>query len=231
MKSVPNEAAWRAIMSLAHARSVAKARETELVTTRKDLEGQLDALGAGSTREHLEVSRNYVITLRSIDHFRDRMRSLADQLEKAINDSSQGKFEFAEDVDDRELVKKPSETDLFHVTPAPEAKPKDARPVGRHNTPEVPAPAVAQGENQHLIASVNELDCIDKLKGKLIDAGYTTMGALFAIIEHDDIEANKLSEAVNVTGAAARTIVAAAKKWQKAHRKASLAAEKEAAGG
>lgn len=228
MAGFPNEKAWTAIMSLAKARTVAKARETELVTTRKDLENQLDELGAGSTPEHLKVSRDYVITIRSIDFERDRMKTLADQLEKAITDSIQGKFDFAEDAeDDRALVKRPAEKDLFHKPAPVEEKPKDARPVGRPK-PETPEPAIAEGENQHLTASVNELECPKGHKAKLLEAGLTTIGRLFEVIETDDIEANKLAEKANVTGGVARQIVAAATKWRKAHRKA--AREVESAG-
>lgn len=227
MQQVPNEKAWQAIMNLAKARAVAKAREIELVTTRKDLENQLDELGAGGTAEHLRVSREYVITIRSIDFERDRMKTLADQLEKAITDSMQGKFEFAEEAeDDRKLIRRPSEKDLFHKPEPVEEKPKDARPVGRPKA-ETPEPPIAEGENQHLKASVNELDCIEKHKGKLINAGITTMGRLFEIMESDSIEALMLSEKADVTPAAARQIVAAATKWKKAHRKAAREAESE----
>ncbi len=220
----PNEKAWTAIMSLAKARTIAKARENELVTTRRDLENQLDELGAGSTAEHLKVSREYVITIRSIDFERDRMKTLADQLEKAITDSIQGKFEFAEDAeDDRALVKRPSEKDLFHKPPV-EEKPKDARPVGRPK-PETPEPAIAQGENQHLTASVNELGVSAWLPPKLTAAGITTMGRLFAWFEAEEKGGPALSSIDGISEDSAALVKKAATKWQRSHRKAAREVE------
>lgn len=224
-----NEKAWKALMALANARTVAKQRESELIGTRKDLENQLDTLGAGNTADHLRVSRDYVVTLRSIEFERDRLKTLADQMERTITEAQQGKFEFAEEIadDERALLKRPKETDLFHKPdPKPESKPEDKRPVGRPK-PEAPEPAIADGENQHLTASVNDLDLAERAKGKLIAAGLTTIGRLFEVIEQEGGEV-KLEEAANVTTAVAGAIVKAARSWQKAHRKAARAVEKEA---
>lgn len=223
MAAAPNKKAWNYIISHAQARSAAKSRETELVATRKDLENQLDALGPGNTTDHLRVSRDYVLTLRSIEYERARIKTLADDMERAINSSLQGKFDFAEDsVEIRELVRPPSEGELFQAPPPP--KPKDDRPVGVK--PEEPVPV---GENQHLASSINELDVREDIKGKLIAAGVTTMAGLFARLEHDDISGTGISELANITPELAKSVVAAAKKWQKAQRKAAIEVEKEGA--
>jgi len=222
---VCNEKSWRALISVANARAAAKSREAELVATRKDLENQLDELGAGSSADHLRVSRDYVVTLRSIDFERDRIKTLADQLEKIISEAIQGKFEFAEEVDDRALVKKPTEKDLFHREPEP---PTDTRPVGRpgKTKPEAPDPSKGDGVDEHLQASVNELDMPEKHKGKLIAAGFTTVGRLVACMEKGDDHAAAIVEAADVGADMAKQIASAVAKYRKAHRSAARTAER-----
>lgn len=80
--------------ALAEARDQAKSREQDLVRHRKDLKNDLTELGAGNTKKHLEVSREYVVTLFSIEHVRDRIRSLADKTDETIKNAHQpGMFE------------------------------------------------------------------------------------------------------------------------------------------
>lgn len=221
---VCNEKSWAALMSVANARTAAKAREAELVLTRKDLDNRLDQLGAGRTSAHLEVSRDYVVTERSIDFERDRIKTLADQLEKIISEAIQGKFEFAEEVDAGTLMKRPSETDLFHKEPEPEPKPPDARPVGRPGKPRPGAPDASKGDgvDEHMNASVNELDCREDIKGKLVQAGMTKIGQVIFVIESKD---GDLRGEASLTEKQDRDVRAAVKAFRSAHRKAAREVE------
>ena len=195
---VCNEKSWIVLMSVANARAAAKAREAELVATRKDLENQLDELGAGTTPNHLRVSRDYVVTIRSIDFERDRIKTLADQLEKIISEAIQGKFEFAEEVDAGTLMKRPTEGDLFHK--APEATPADTRPVGRPGKPRPQAPDSSKGDgvDEHMKVSVNELDVRENVAGKLVTAGLTMVGQVIFEVERKD--GTKSTETVERVG-------------------------------
>lgn len=212
----------KALFSISNAREASKSRELELVQTRKDLENQLDALGAGNTSEHLRVSRDYVVTLRSIDFERDRIRSLADKMDSAVKAAIQGKFEFADDLDEREIVRRPKEAELFHAPPPPPEKEHDDRPVGRSKKqPEAPQP---MGENQHLEASVLELDMRDQLKVKCNDAGFSTIGQLAQIV--DGVNAmTTMSEKLNVEVGDATMIIKAVAAFRVKHRKAMIAKE------
>lgn len=216
-----NEKAWEALVALANARTTCKSRESELVQNRKDLENQLDNLGAGDTEKHLRVSRDYVVTLRQIEFERDRLKTLADQMEKTISDAIQGKFEFAEELDERKLVKRPSEKELFH---AAEEKPKETRPVGRPGPkpkPEQPDPSKGDGVDEHLNASVNELDLRENIKSKLIDAKLTTIAHLARLLDMD----KGIRDFANLNENQDSDVKKAVKKYRTEHRKAMREAE------
>lgn len=218
-----NEKAWEALVALANARTTCKARDVDLTKTRKDLENQLDALGAGDTEKHLRVSRDYVVTLRQIDFERDRLKTLADQMEKTISDAIQGKFEFAEGIDEKTLVKRPSEKDLFHK---PEEKPADTRPVGRPGPkpkPETPDPSKGDGVDEHLNVAVAELQLATQWTERLISAGLTTIGRIAAVIDDRNRD---LAEITGLSGSQAASVTAAVKKYRSVHRKAMVEAER-----
>jgi hypothetical protein len=88
---------------------------------------------------------------------------------------------------------KPQQLELSLEVPEPKPRKKDdgqlelgegekqtrpvGRPVGRPGPvrPEQPDPSLADGEDQHLAASVRELDVRDDIKGKLMDNGFVTI--------------------------------------------------------
>lgn len=227
--------AWKVLTGLATARKAAKTRELELCKTRKDLDNQLDALGAGNSPDHLRVSRDYVVAVRSIDYERDRMKTLADKMETTIDKAMENKFDFEEEFDERELVRRPTESELF--VPPPPPPPKDATEknqmalgdgeptVGRSRKkqPEAPQPT---GENQHLEASVQELDMRDDLKTALTKAGFETIAQIATVIDskRGDEEAQVVA-AVNCSPAFARAIIDGVARFRMKHRKAIIAKE------
>lgn len=216
-----NEKVWKALVAVAQAREAAKARESELVLTRRDVEGRLDELGAGETKDHLRVSRDWVVTCRQLDYERNRLKTLADQMEKIVREGIQGKFDFADSINESEINRRPTEADLFHRDPEPEPKPAETRPVGRpgKTKPQVPDPSKGDGVDEHLKASVNELDIREDLKGKLIDAGLTTVGHIAAILDKD--------EHAHIVEGFSQNANAAVKKAVKGFRKEHRAAMRE----
>lgn len=228
--------AWSALKKVALARASAKSREVELVATRKDLENRLDELGAGSSEKHMRISREYVITIRSIDFERDRIKTLADKLEKIVSEAIQGKFDFAADVDEDEMVKRPKEADLFHRDVGPEEKPADTRPVGRPGPVKSAAPSPemgVDGVDEHLQASVNELDMPEQLKGLLINSRMPYINVVVGWMEKTNgtkpvgTEAENLASGVEgLDLAGARKICKAVKAFRAAHRDAMLKKER-----
>lgn len=167
--------------------------------------------------DYLEACKRHSDAIAAIDSISHSIKWHRNRVDELIEKADAPELEFM-----YEPPAEPPKRDPRQMTIATE----DKRPVGRPK-PEAPEPAIAEGENQHLTASVNDLDLAERAKGKLIAAGLTTMGRLFEVIEQDGGEV-KLEEVANVTTAVAGSIVKAARSWQKAHRKAAHAVEKEA---
>lgn len=218
-----NPKVWSALVAVAQAREAAKAREAELVLTRREVEGRLEELGAGETKDHLRASREYFVTIKHLEYERNRLKTLADKMEAIIKAGIQGKFDFADEINESEINKRPTEEDLFHrEEPDQEPKLVETRPVGRpgKTKPQVPDPSKGDGVDEHLKASVNELDIREDLKGKLIDAGLITIGHIAAILDKD--------EHAHIVESFSQNANAVVKKAVKAYRKEHRAAMREA---
>ena len=233
--------AWSVLCRIKVARTNAKTRETELIATRKDLDNQLNALGAGSTAQHLKVSREYVICLRSIKAVRATISTLADRMEHLIEDAMQGKLNDDDLPSDAELFARPSEEDLFHAAgdddedddgqmsldgEAPAGKKRRRGGTHEPTVPDQPGLEVPEETDQHLTASVEELDLPDHVKAKLFKAGYRVIGALVRIV--DDPEQD-LMTVLNCDDAQAKAIRKALGEFRTRHRRAMKQAADEAA--
>jgi len=219
------EKAWKSLVAVSNARDTLKSREKDLVQERKSLDTKLDELGAGDTSEHRRVSRQYVVCLRAIEYSRERLKTLADDADRIIRDAIQGKFDFADSIDEDGLVKQPSEDDLFAHDDDGEPKLEDTRPVGRPGLkprPEEPDPTKGDGVDEHLNASVKELDMPERLIGLCENAGKTKIAHLVADLDRDD---GDLSGALNCETKDAKAIAKAVKVYRTAHRKAAMKAE------
>lgn len=78
------------------------------------------------------------------------------------------------------------------------------------------------GVDEHLAASVNELDMAENLKGKLVAAGLTTVGRVAAIL--DDKKKSLLDEA-NLNQNQTAAVTRAVKAYRKDPRRAAREAE------
>lgn len=222
--------AWGVLSSIAAAREQSKTREKDYVQERKSLDGKLNDLGAGSSPDHLRVSREYVVCIRAIDYERNRQKTLADDAERIVREGNQGKFDFAEELDISELSTRPTEDEMFRPE-APDddqmAIGQDTRPVGRPGPvkPEAPSPEMGDGVDEHLKASVKELDLPERLIGLCEKAGLTKIGHLVKVLDDNDGDAPSLGEAVNGSDKDAKAITKAVKVYRDKHRKAAMKAE------
>lgn len=126
-----------------------------------------------------------------------------------------------------ELVEKADEPGFdFMYDP----EPTPTVPKGRNKSgsgpavPEADAPGF-EGVDEHLKAHVNELDCREDLKGKLVAAGLTTIGAVVAVLDgvgdiRDEVELNENQAA---------EVKRAVKAYRKKHRDAARKVEEVAA--
>ncbi|MFO0833692.1 MAG: hypothetical protein U0638_01875 [Phycisphaerales bacterium] len=220
--------AWGVLSSIAAAREQSKTREKDLIQERKGLDGKLNDLGAGNTAEHLRVSREYVVCIRAIEYERNRQKTLADDAERIVRDGNQGKFDFADEVDVTALAARPTEEEMFRAPEPDDAQPTlngDTRPVGRPGLkpkPEEPDPSKGDGVDEHLKASVKELDMPERLIGLCENAGKTKVGHLADILDGKD---GDLSEALDCEAKDAKAIAKAVKLYRDKHRKAAMKAE------
>jgi hypothetical protein len=238
--NVQKAKAWDALCRIKVARTNAKNRVAELIAQRRDLDSQLNALGAGSTSQHLSVSREYVICLRSIDAVRAAITTLADRMERVIDNAMQGRLSDDDVPPDTELFFKPTEADLFHsaadddevegqmqldpaAAPAKKRRGQQVEP----KVPDQPGIDVPEDTDQHLNASIEELDLADHVKGKLYKAGYRVIAALVRIV--DDPEQD-LMTVLNCDDAQAKSIRGALGEFRSRHRRAMREVEKDAAG-
>lgn len=170
-------------------------------------------------KEYLEASRRHsdaVVLIQTLD---DEIKWHRGQLREVI-----------EDVDNPQLE--------ITFDPPPAAPKEDAgqmtigdvgtRPVGRpgKTRPEAPDPSKGDGVDEHLAASVNELDCRENLKGKLIEAGLTTVGRVVAAIEDRDKD---LRDVLDCGENIASEIKKAVKVFRTRHRTAAMEAENDGA--
>lgn len=131
------------------------------------------------------------------------------------------------------LVEKADEPELDFMYDMPEER-HDSRPVGeKKNGKPAVKPAIAGGEtppegvDEHLAASVNELDCRENLKGKLVDAGFKTIKDLADFIDSDK---QPLGSVVEVGENGISEIKKALKAYRTKHRAAMREADAEASG-
>lgn len=215
--------AWGVLSSIASAREQSKTREKDLIQERKGLDGRLNDLGAGNTAEHLRVSREFVVCIRAIEYERNRQKTLADDAERIVRDGNQGKFDFAEEIDVTALAARPTEEEMF--APHEPAPAGDVLPVGRPGLkpkPEAPDPSKGDGVDEHLKASVKELDMPERLIGLCEKAGKTKVGHLADVLDSKD---GDLSEALDCEPKDAKAIAKAVKLYRDKHRKAAMKAE------
>lgn len=203
-------------------RSISKVREKDLVNTRKALRGELLELGPGETDDHKRMALDMWRTVCEIEYQRDRIKVLADKIDDTIANAHQAKL-FDED-EEKLPPAKPSDKTLFETLlnkqPGDDEQPSE--PKERAETPDEEDPGVAEGENQHLAASVNELNLVEDETEACIKAGFTTVGALKRVMDNDPTW-GELAQKLKATGTSlANKVGRAVKAFCKTHEKAAL---------
>lgn len=95
-------------------------------------------------------------------------------------------------------------------------------------------PGVAVGVDEHLAASVNELDLPELVKARLVRGGYTTVGAVAKFLEGKPNASAAIADELGVAVGKADAVIKAVEVYRKKHQRAILDVEREeiaAAGG
>lgn len=133
--------------------------------------------------------------------------------------------ETVQDADSPELDGLTDEMPLYTPPPPPSIE-KPSAPKPRDEAARQEDHEHAEGVDEHLDASVNELDIPELDKGRLVKAGFTTIGAVAKVIDSD----GDLGAALNVGEKVAARVKAAVQTFRSVHRKASAQVEREAVG-
>jgi hypothetical protein len=223
---------------LSEARVAEIAREESLIKQRKATKEEFGRIGWGSTDKHKDLALDYVQTVFEIDHSRARQKSLSEKIDETIRNAHQR--ELFDDADDIDSLVQPASIDQVVKAVAGGAGEEDDAdpdqeflPVGGPSAAEPPKPlrlAPADqpaGFDEHLNASINELDMRDDLKTACAKAGRHHINSLVVIVDGPD-ELAALQNTLNVTEKDARAIIRAVKAYRTAHRGAMRRAEETA---
>lgn len=223
---------------IVEARDQEKAREQELIRTRKSLKDDLLELGRGSTKRHLEVSRDYVVTMFGLEASRNRQKSLSDLMDKTVKEAHQATLidvDADDGIDVRELDEKVIFETLRATGAGGESDDQDQPdlPIGEANGKATNSEARAKNDgyigpglwSPELAASVRDLDIEPKIADKLIAAKIITIGDLMQL----DESPGGIDSLDSLTGPQAAKVRAALKSWRKNQNAAELE-ESRAAG-
>jgi len=175
------------------------------------------------SEEALELKERHSDAVLTIDQLSASMKWHQNQIRELIENPDQTTFKFMLDMEDADgggegkKKPKPEPDRSTAVFPAQTPDPKPAKK--KSNDPVVP-----DGEHQHMLAAVAELDLRDDLKSKLVRAELGTVGAVHLFLENK----GDLCERANVTPAAAEAIAKAVAIWTKKHNRAELEQSREA---
>lgn len=218
------------LRNLVDVRTKAEVHRKKLFDRRDQLEEEIHELGKrGKGSEVQDLKAQCFDVIKEIDKDRKTINWCNGEISEAVEKADEPKLWSTSDVevpsfdddDDDEEADDPDQATIGRPgTPTPVRGKKSAAKIAGTEQPE--------GRNQHLEADLNELDCNDKVKGKLRQAGFNTIGDVWAHAIRDGKPLAMVVDAgENVTAAAMRAL----KAYLKDHTRADLEATKDGRGG
>lgn len=179
---------------------------------RDDARERMDEAANDKSKKDAEADFGHCV--RSIERLAVAMKKLDNDIEEAI-----------ENPDQEELFDVGQLTIRDYMKDAPSkiaAKVEEAEAKQAPESPDQP-----EGENQHLAASVNELDLRENLKSALLAHNLPTIGALAAFVDRSDSddEADDLMDLLECDEKDQKAIIGALAKFRREHRKAAREVE------
>ena len=210
------------LRNLVSARKRAIAKRDNLFKTRDGLKADLDATSSGEKDKRLRLHAEYGETVLSIESYKRAIARIDGDIDDAVENADDSKLFSDPGVDMGEYLADP-------VKPDPKAS---SKPVGGPSAKEPPKkPAIAKpepalqisGVDEHLAASVNELDLGEYEKGKLVQAEFNTVGDVAKLLDSPDEP--DLQAAFNLSPRQVANVCRAVKKFRTTHREAMRKAE------
>ncbi|MGH7243641.1 MAG: hypothetical protein ACREJD_09515 [Phycisphaerales bacterium] len=195
-------------------RGVCQANRKKAFEDREAALAELDELENEHGPDALKLKERHSDAVVQIDRLDTMIKFHNNQVEEAVEKADEPEFAFMYDVSD-----------------VPPPKPKTTKkPAGGKDTSNgAPVPDATQpdGWNQHLMASVNELDLRDDIKAKIVKAKFTTIGELHKFIETEEDLGTKLNAEEKDVKIVLRTV----HKYVKDHTRADLETMRASGGG
>lgn len=155
-----------------------------------------------------------------IDDLNKRIKWHSNQVDETIEHADEPSFEFMYEPSPEDLVPKKKAQMEFGEG----EKASDTKPIGKPGPvkPEQPDPDMGDGVDEHLKASVNELDLSEAVIKKLATAGLTKVGHITKILDSKD---GDLAKEAKLTDLQEREVQKVVKTFRKFHRQAAQKAE------
>lgn len=231
---LPSQNAWNGICRLRQTREAVKSWLEGAEQDLKDARREIDELGVRGedSNDFKEAAARKERAERQRDALKERLKVLANKMDEAVNQSTKGEEKLFDDIDWKSLETKPTARDMYHADTLDDGQlqlgegEKQTKPVGRPGPvrPEQPDLDMADGEDQHLAASVHELDVREDLKGKLVAAKLLTVAHLARICDGPDSQL-RISQDANIEWKDAAYVVNAVVTFRAKHRKAKREVE------
>lgn len=216
---VCNPKAWRVIRGLREAKAEEIEHEATLVKDRTEYERSLANVSAEERdRAFQDIGR----TVMHLKASRARIKSLEDKIDTAIGDAEDPKL-WEETPEVPKAVR--TEGQLFAWLKAENKQREQAKEKDEAQGKTAAESNGADGVDEHLAASVAELDLETRVVTLLTEAGFKNVRQLAEVLDADD---GDLTQYKGIGDATAETVAKAVKRFRTKHRRAMREVEQTA---
>lgn len=175
-----------------------------------------DELEDHESPEYSHACLKHSDAIDAIENLNHAIKHHNNQIDQLVEQADEPKFEFAYDV--------PPPTKKADGQMKLGEGEKPVKVIGKAGPvkPEKPDPELGDGVDEHLKASVNDLDLSKAVVTKLTAAGFTKVGHITVVLDAKD---GDLATAAGLTDPQEREVMKTVKTYRKAHRDAARKAE------
>lgn len=221
---LPNQIAWDGICRLQEAREENRSTLTIAEDDLKYAREQLREAGVDEKSEKFRDAASKMVACESLrDGIKHRLTELAKKIDAAIVAACKGEGKLFDDLDVSTYRGPLTQAEKYGTAPADTSQ--QTLPVGKPGRvkPEQPDASKGDGVDEHLNASINELQLTDAVTKRLAAAGFVTIAQIVKVIDSKDADHEKTLDLSGPQLAALNKKLAA---FRREHRKASVEVEK-----
>lgn len=223
---LPNQIAWNGICNLQQAREAVRSQLVIAEDDLKDARRNLADVGKDEKSEEFrDAAALFVKAEAERDYRKSRLVELARDIDAAIVAACKGEGKLFDDLDVTIYTKAPTTEQLYGKAESEDAN-QQKLPVGRKpgkTKPEQPDPSKGDGVDEHLNASVNELDVSDSVKRQITGAGFLKIGQVLKVFDTDGSD----REVFNLSEKGVAALEKSCKAYRKKHNLAIIHVERD----